>query len=95
MVSSDQEDIEARLAHVEERVEALPTVTREEDAAAHAHAAFALLRALLVSLPSAEARKVCDNALSFIGENPGGAFPVYLGNAIADVVRGISNEIRA
>ncbi|MBF0324220.1 MAG: hypothetical protein HQL42_04035 [Alphaproteobacteria bacterium] len=89
------DDIEARLASVEERVEALPTVKREEDAATHAHAAFALLRAMLLSLPPAEARKVCDNALFFIGENPDGLFPEYLKDAIADVVRGVVEEIRS
>ncbi|MGE5515023.1 MAG: hypothetical protein ACM31D_04295 [Bacteroidota bacterium] len=95
MISSDLDDIEARLANVEERVNDLPTVAREEDADAHAYAAFALLRALLLSRPSGEACKVCDDALFFIGQNPGGLFPDYLTKAIADVVRGIYNEIQA
>ena len=95
MSSNDLDDIEARLASVEERVNDLPTVAREEDADAHAYAAFALLRALLLSRPSGEARKVCDDALFFIGQNPDGLFPDYLANAIADVVRGISNETQA
>lgn len=95
MSSNDLDDIEVRLANVEERVNDLPTVAREEDADAHAYAAFALLRALLLSRPSDEARKASDDALFFIGQNPGGVFPDYLTRAIADVVRGISNEIQA
>lgn len=95
MGADDLSDIEARLASVEERVEALPTVEREEDAAAHAHATFALMRALVLSLPSAQARQICDAALFHIGENPGARFPSYLTDAIADAVRGVAGEIRS
>ena len=95
MMSSDMDDIEARLADVEERVNDLPTVAREEDAAAHAYAAFALLRSLLLSQPSGKAHKVCGDALFFIGEKQGEVFPDYLANAIAEIVRGISSEISA
>ncbi|HLO76517.1 MAG TPA: hypothetical protein VK196_08690 [Magnetospirillum sp.] len=95
MSSNNLDDIEARLASAEERVNDLPTVAREEDAAAHAYAAFALLRSLLLSQPSGKARKVCDDTLFFIGENPAGMIPDYLTNAVADVVRGISSKISA